>query len=78
MFSSIVLTLIAIVAVVAYRYYDWYYLIKPDFFNKTIFITGASSGIGEELAKQLVVLRAKKVIIAARRLNELERVKSEC
>jgi len=26
----------------------------------------------------MVKLRAKKVIIAARRLNELERVKSEC
>ena len=61
----------------AFRHYQWYNT-KPDFFNKIVFITGASSGIGEELAKAMIKLRAKKVIIAARRLNELERVKSEC
>ena len=41
-------------------------------------MTGASSGIGEELVKQLVTLGTKKLIIAARRVSELERVKKEC
>jgi len=53
-------------------------MLKPDFKGISVFITGASSGIGEEMAKQFIELRAKKVVIAARRVNELERVKSEC
>jgi len=40
-------------------------------------ITGASSGIGEALAYQIATTGAK-LIIAARRLQELERVKSGC
>ena len=50
---------------------------KPDVKGKIAFISGGSSGIGEEMAKQMIRLGAKKVIIAARRLNELERVKKE-
>jgi len=53
-------------------------LSKPKFNGKTVFITGGSSGIGEQLCKRFIELGAKKVIIAARRLNELERVKKEC
>ncbi len=45
--------------------------------NKTIWITGASSGIGEALARQLSSLSAN-LILSARREAELERVKSEC
>ncbi|CDW76091.1 short-chain dehydrogenase [Stylonychia lemnae] len=52
--------------------------VKLDFSGKIVLITGGSSGIGEELAKRFVELNAEKVIITARRLNELERVKSEC
>ena len=52
--------------------------IKPSFEGKTVLITGASSGIGEELAKQFVKLRASKVILASRRISELQRVKDEC
>lgn len=51
---------------------------KPDFTGKTILVTGGSSGIGESLTKQFSLMGAKRIIIAARRLNELERVKSEC
>lgn len=40
-------------------------------------VTGASSGIGEALAYQLNALGAK-VILSARRLSELERVKANC
>ncbi|KYG85778.1 short-chain dehydrogenase [Roseivirga seohaensis] len=45
--------------------------------NKTIWITGASSGIGEALAMQLSSEGAQ-LILSARRLAELERVKSNC
>ena len=43
-----------------------------------MFVSGGSSGIGEELAKQLITYNASKVIIAARRIDELQRVQTEC
>lgn len=49
---------------------------KTTYFqDKTIWITGASSGIGESFAKKLSALGAY-VILSARRKGELERVKS--
>lgn len=45
--------------------------------NKTIWITGASSGIGEALATQLSS-QSVNLILSARRAAELERVKSSC
>lgn len=42
-----------------------------------MWITGASSGIGEELSYQLVALGAR-LVLSARRENELERVKRMC
>ena len=42
-----------------------------------IWITGASSGIGEALCYKFSELGAK-LIITSRRLNELERVKNNC
>lgn len=47
------------------------------FNNKTIWITGASSGIGRSLTI-LLAKRGAKVVITARRKNELEKVKLEC
>ena len=47
------------------------------FNNKTIWITGASSGIGRSLTIQLAKLGAK-LVITARRKEELEKVKLEC
>ncbi len=44
------------------------------FKNKVIWITGASSGIGETLAKELAAEGAK-LILSSRRSDELERVK---
>ena len=44
-----------------------------DLSNKTIIVTGASSGIGEHLSKKLASKKAN-VVCAARRENELERV----
>ena len=48
-----------------------------DFKNKRVWITGASSGIGEALTYEWVN-RGAKVIISARREKELERVKNSC
>ncbi|XP_031478079.1 uncharacterized protein LOC116249091 isoform X2 [Nymphaea colorata] len=44
--------------------------------DKVVWITGASRGIGEALAKQFASLGAK-LILSARQESELERVKSE-
>ncbi|XP_026510004.1 dehydrogenase/reductase SDR family member 7 [Terrapene carolina triunguis] len=45
--------------------------------DKVVWVTGASSGIGEELAYQLAKIGAL-VVLSARRENELERVKQKC
>lgn len=45
--------------------------------NKVIWITGASSGIGEALAYALAQ-KGAKLILSARRKSELERVKGNC
>jgi len=51
---------------------------KQNFFaEKVIWITGASSGIGEQLAYQLANQGAR-IILSSRRVEELERVKKEC
>ncbi|MCR8560748.1 SDR family oxidoreductase [Mucilaginibacter sp. BJC16-A38] len=47
------------------------------FNNKVVWITGASSGIGEALAYALSAAGAK-LILSSRRLPELERVKQGC
>lgn len=48
-----------------------------DLPKKTVWITGASSGIGEALAYEFN-RKGANVIISARRVEELERVKANC
>ncbi|ELS01020.1 short-chain dehydrogenase of unknown substrate specificity [Xenococcus sp. PCC 7305] len=51
---------------------------KSSFFkNKLVWITGASSGIGEHLTYQLANLEAN-LVISARTESELQRVKANC
>src|SRR5262249_19013128 len=49
---------------------------RPPIDNGTILITGASSGIGLELARQFAS-RAKAIILVARRVQLLEKLANE-
>lgn len=48
-----------------------------DFKNKTILITGASSGIGKEAAIQFAKKGANNIILVARRKDELDKVANQ-
>ena len=50
---------------------------KLQFKNKWILVTGASSGLGEEMARQLAHQHQANLILLARRKDKLERLKTE-
>jgi NADP-dependent 3-hydroxy acid dehydrogenase YdfG len=50
---------------------------RYDFNDKVVWITGASSGIGEALAYAFSA-RGAKLILSSRRADELERVRLAC
>lgn len=52
-------------------------LLEHELRGKVVWVTGASSGIGEELSYQLAKLGAL-LAISARREDELQRVKKKC
>lgn len=52
-------------------------LLMKNFQDKVVWITGASSGIGEALAYQFAQ-KGATLILSARRVTELERVKATC
>jgi short-subunit dehydrogenase len=45
--------------------------------NKWVLVTGASSGLGQEMARQLAHNFKANLIIAARRADKLEQLKAE-
>jgi len=50
---------------------------KKDFAGKTVVVTGASAGFGEEICKQFARVGAN-IVLAARRKEQLEAVAQEC
>ncbi len=50
---------------------------KLQFKNKWILVTGASSGLGEEMARQLAFQHQANLILLARRKEKLEELKAE-
>ena len=50
---------------------------KLNFKNKWVIVTGASSGLGKEIAIYLAKYEKANLIIAARRVKKLERLKKE-
>jgi len=50
---------------------------KLQFKNKWVLVTGASSGLGEEMARQLAFQHGANLILLARRKDKLEQLKAE-
>jgi hypothetical protein len=59
------------------KYYELFGKKVDELRGKVVWITGASSGIGENLAYELAS-DGCKLVLSARRKQELERVKTKC
>lgn len=67
----VIMTVYALVAYVRRK------LVKVDYRGQVVWITGASSGIGEHLAYEFNK-KGAHVVLTARNVKELERVKASC
>ncbi|XP_014240147.1 dehydrogenase/reductase SDR family protein 7-like [Cimex lectularius] len=65
-----------LVPILVYQLYKGRKIPRKKLCGKVVLITGASSGLGEAIA-QLFYLAGCKVILASRRVKELEKVKSK-
>lgn len=74
---AFVLLLKAIEVDFTLKFYQLFGKKANDLCGKVVWITGASSGIGESLAYELAALGCK-LVLSARRQEELERVKAKC
>ena len=71
--NSVCALLLISIAILVYWIISWNNT-PLRFDGKVVFISGGSSGIGEQLTKDFVERGASKVIIAARNIDELKRV----
>ena len=74
---DVILAIAAIMAVYALVAYIRRKVVKTDYRGQVVWITGASSGIGEHLAYEFNKNGAH-VVLTARNVKELERVKNSC
>jgi NADP-dependent 3-hydroxy acid dehydrogenase YdfG len=73
----ILFSIVALLVLYALVAYIRRKIVKPNYLNKTVWVTGASSGIGEHMAYEFN-RHGAYVILSARNLKELERVKAGC
>jgi short-subunit dehydrogenase len=73
----IVISIVGLLIIYAIVAYIRRKIAKPNYINKLVWVTGASSGIGEYLAYEFN-RHGAHVILSARSVKELERVKASC